>query len=323
VKLFSPDSAHWYQRDGVPLHTVLSAKGEPRRTTLGDARKLGLLPSVTNIIGVIAKPELTAWLQEQAVMAALTLPRQPGEREDAFAKRVVADSRTTRDGAADFGTAFHHGAERVARTLEVDQADALAPWLNHYRDWFQANCVRLLWTEQVLVNAALGYAGTADLLMEHQAYGLTLVDLKTQGVKAATGPSTYKSWGYQLAAYRSAFAMASASAPLPSSLHFDETSRRDGSARQAGVTGPPSLGFHLRAASAGQVGATGGKPVTCMNLILNSREAHPPVEAPWSEGHLEQSWAAFEAAHRLWVIEKGYDPSSEGGVRNAELPEAA
>ena len=28
MKLFSPDAAHWYQRDGVPLHTVLSAKNE-------------------------------------------------------------------------------------------------------------------------------------------------------------------------------------------------------------------------------------------------------------------------------------------------------
>ena len=160
------------------MHTVPAAgNGQPRPTNLRDARKLGLLPSVTNILGVIAKPELTAWLQEQAVMAALTLPRIAGESEDAFAKRVVADSQTTRDGAADFGTGFQHGAERIAHTLEVDQADALAPWLNHYRDWFQANCVRLLWTEQVLVNAEWGYAGTADLLMEHQVHGLTLVDL--------------------------------------------------------------------------------------------------------------------------------------------------
>ena len=71
--------------DGVPLHTVLSAKGEPRPTTLRDARKLGLLPSVTNILSILSKPELTSWLQEQAVMAALTLPRIAGETEDAFA----------------------------------------------------------------------------------------------------------------------------------------------------------------------------------------------------------------------------------------------
>jgi hypothetical protein len=82
---------------------------------LRDARKFDLVPSVTNVLGVIAKPELTAWLQEQAVLAALTLPRIDGESEDVFAKRVVTDSLTTRDGAADFGTAFHHGAERVAQ----------------------------------------------------------------------------------------------------------------------------------------------------------------------------------------------------------------
>jgi hypothetical protein len=248
MKLFSPDAAHWYQRDGVPLHTVPSAKGEPRPTTLRDARKLGLLPSVTNILGVIAKPELTAWLQEQAVLAALTLPRVAGESEDVFAKRVVADSLTTRDGAADFGTAFHHGAERVARTLEVDPGNPLAPWLRHYRDWYQANALKLHWTERVLVNLELGYAGTADLLIEHPIHGLTLVDLKTQGVKAqADGvravPATYKSWGYQLAAYRRAL----------------------------------------------------GQPMMCMNLIVNSREPHPPVEAPWSEAQMERTCANAES----------------------------
>ena len=204
MKLYTPDSAHWYQRDGVPLHTVPSAKGEPRPTTLRDARKLGLLPSVTNVLGVIAKPELTAWLQEQAVLAALTLPRQPGEAEDAFAKRVVADSLTTRDGAADFGTAFHHGAERVAQSLEVDPADAIAPWLRLYRDWFQANVRTLIWTERVLVSLHLGYAGTADLLIEHPVHGPTLVDLKTQGIKPGAKAAAYKSWCYQLAAYQAA-----------------------------------------------------------------------------------------------------------------------
>jgi hypothetical protein len=204
MKLFSPDAAHWYQRDGQPLHTVLSAKGEPRPTTLRDARKLDLLPSVTNILGVIAKPELTAWLQEQAVMAALTLPRIAGETEDAFAKRVVEDSLTTRDGAADFGTAFHHGAERIAQTLEVDQADLLSAWLNRYRDWFQENVVTCRWTEQRAVSTEFGYAGTADLLIEHKVHGLCLVDLKTMKINPKYKMKPYSTWAYQLAAYRKA-----------------------------------------------------------------------------------------------------------------------
>jgi hypothetical protein len=122
----------------------------------------------------------------------------------------------------------------------------------------RANCVRVLWTEQVLVNKELGYAGTADLLIEHATHGVTLVDLKTQGVRASLGPSTYKSWGYQLAAYRRAL----------------------------------------------------GQPVACLNLIVNSREPHAPVEAVYSEEELARCWRAFEAARQLWVVEKGYEPGA-------------
>jgi hypothetical protein len=229
-----------------------------RPTTLRDARKLGLVPSVTNILGVIAKPELTAWLQEQAVMAALTLPRQPGESEDDFARRVVADSRSTRDTAADFGTAFHHGAERVARTLEVDPAHPAAAWLGHYRDWFQTKVRRVHWTEKVLVHQEWGYAGTADLLIEHVVHGLTLVDFKTTKIKAGAKVKPYSTWCYQLAAYRRAL----------------------------------------------------GQPVRCVNLIINSLEPAAPIEHVWSEGEVARGGAAFEAARRLWSIEKNYDPAA-------------
>jgi hypothetical protein len=42
---------------------------------------------------------------------------------------------------------------------------------------------------------------------------------------------------------------------------------------------------------------------------MNSREPHAPVEAPWSEEELERCWVAFEAARRLWMIEKRYEPA--------------
>ena len=110
MKLFNPENAHWYRRDGEPLHSVLSASGEPRPTTVRDARKLGLLPSVTNILGVINKPELVEWKMTQAVLAALTLPRRENEGEDEFARRVVEDAQSRVKTAVDFGSAFHAGA---------------------------------------------------------------------------------------------------------------------------------------------------------------------------------------------------------------------
>ena len=165
---------------------------------------MGLLPSGTNVLGVINKPELIEWKMTQAVLAALTLPLKDGEDLGVFAKRVVEDAQSQVKGAAEFGSGFHAGAEQVARSLEVDPAGPYAAWLNLHREWFQANCVRVVWTERVLVNLEFGYAGTADLLVEHQAYGLTLVDYKTQGVKPGSKARAYASWCQQLATYQRA-----------------------------------------------------------------------------------------------------------------------
>src|SRR5512133_139397 len=128
MKLFNSESTHWYQRDGEPLHSVLSVKGEPRPTTVRDARKYGLLPSVTNVLAVINKPELVEWKMTQAVLSALTLPRRAGEGEDEFARRVVEDAQSRSKAASDFGSAFHAGAQQVALTLEVDQDGPYAAW---------------------------------------------------------------------------------------------------------------------------------------------------------------------------------------------------
>jgi hypothetical protein len=128
---------------------------------------LGLLPSVTNILGVINKPELVTWKMEQAVLAALTLPRAENEDLDCFARRVVQDSQNHVQSAADFGTAFHAGAQAIAAGQPLDPASPVAAWLVYYKDWFRANITRVHWTERVIVNSQLGYAGTADALLEH------------------------------------------------------------------------------------------------------------------------------------------------------------
>src|SRR5262245_21448981 len=162
MRLFKPENAHWYRRNGEPLHSVPSARpsgraplqtgpsglASMRPTTLRDARKLGLLPSVTNVLGVINKPELVEWKMTQAVLAALTLPRKEGEDLGLFAQLVVEDAQSYVKRAAEFGSGFHAGAEQVARNLEVDPAGPQAAWLNLHRDWFQANCVRVIWTER-------------------------------------------------------------------------------------------------------------------------------------------------------------------------------
>ena len=98
------EAGHWYTADGEPAYTVERSDGKGyRNTTLRDAKKLGLLPSVTTILSLAAKPLLQNWLQQQAILAALTLPRNEGESEDDYLDRVMQDSKAQGRQAADQG----------------------------------------------------------------------------------------------------------------------------------------------------------------------------------------------------------------------------
>jgi hypothetical protein len=89
------------------MYTVEAAKGGQRATTLRDARKLNLVPSVTTILNVAAKPALLAWMQQQVLYAALTLPRRPDEPEKEYIDRIINDSKEQGRAAADAGTDIH------------------------------------------------------------------------------------------------------------------------------------------------------------------------------------------------------------------------
>ena len=54
IKTYLKESGHWYTRSGEPMYTVKANNGQQRNTTLRDARKYDLVPSVTTIINVAA-----------------------------------------------------------------------------------------------------------------------------------------------------------------------------------------------------------------------------------------------------------------------------
>jgi len=105
------ESQHWYDREGRPCYEQATGKGGLRPTDLRDARKLGLVPSVTTVLSVLAKPALTTWLVDQAILAALTLPRVEGETESAYIQRIREDSKAQAKAAADEGTKIHDAIE--------------------------------------------------------------------------------------------------------------------------------------------------------------------------------------------------------------------
>ncbi|CAB4121796.1 hypothetical protein UFOVP20_8 [uncultured Caudovirales phage] len=112
IKTVDSDSGHWYAQDGSPAYRIKGKNGVERNTTLRDAKSLNLVPSVTTILGIVAKPGLTNWLQQQVLLAALTLPRVEGESEENWLQRVMSDAKSTGREAADRGTRMHGELEK-------------------------------------------------------------------------------------------------------------------------------------------------------------------------------------------------------------------
>lgn len=199
------EASHWYLPDGTPFHTVPMKKdpSQTRPTTLRDARDKGALPSVTNVLGVMAAPQLEAWKREQAVLAALTLPRIAGENDEAFARRVVDDADSISKEAMDLGTRVHAAAEAHLRgeppPVDFEAVALLQPAIPLLAQ-FELSTI-----EQVVVSKGGGYAGRLDMAGIHQSGRHAVVDIKTQNVKRnAKGvptPAFYDKWPLQLAAY--------------------------------------------------------------------------------------------------------------------------
>src|SRR5210317_2569833 len=90
---FTSESGHWYTQEGEPMYTIIGANGKERNTTLRDAKKENLVPSVTTILGMIAKPSLENWKINQALNSALTLEKNESETLEEFAYRCKQDSK--------------------------------------------------------------------------------------------------------------------------------------------------------------------------------------------------------------------------------------
>jgi len=215
--LIRPDNAsHWYTKTGEPCHEVPAKKGGMKSTTIKEAREMNLLPSVTNILGVVAKPNLTAWLQTQAIMHALTTPRVADESEDDFARRMVSEMKSEHAKAPDLGTRIHAACELWAVSKTVTPEADLIRYQEAFAEWLET-AGEVIWAEKVLIGS--DYAGKADLLIEHKELGPVLVDLKSQDVKNGK-PSFYDEWCWQNAAYANCV---SEKTPMIGNLIIDKT----------------------------------------------------------------------------------------------------
>lgn len=196
LKLSRPSEAgHWYTRDGIPQYTVEAAKGGQRSTTLRDARKMNLVPSVTTVINVAAKPSLMAWMQQQVLYAALTLPKRPDESEKDYIERIISDSKEQGKAAADAGTDIHASIqgyyEYKPTGKHQESVDAcVAAISNHFgpHKWI---------SERSFAHEA-GFGGKCDLFTED---GI-VIDIKTKEFGPDDKIDAYDDHLMQLSAYR-------------------------------------------------------------------------------------------------------------------------
>lgn len=184
VEYHQPEASHWYTGDGEPRHDA----------DLRIARKEKLYPSVTSVLAIKEKPQLTNWKIGQMVAQALTMERKPGENDYLFIERVKEADAAERAKAPDLGTAVHAELARYITThtrtqMEIDIEPVIA-WVSEH----------VLVPEKCEVRfcSPLGFGGCIDyvgVIDEKPA----IIDWKTQAVKKS--PAFYNDWCWQLAAY--------------------------------------------------------------------------------------------------------------------------
>lgn len=259
---------HWYTRTG---ESAYSTNG--RDTTLRDARKLGLVPSVTTVLSVMHKGALVDWLVKQGIMAALTGTRTENETDDAYIARILRESKQQAIDAADEGTRIHDACEHYVKTGVCPDAYRL------HAEAAVAELHRLFpgvndWVAEQSFGHPLGYGGKVDL---HSPSTGIVCDYKTKDGDFSDGKRLAYDQHYQLAAYQVGLGLCSMSR-----THDNFTIPRLASGMQM---------FTL-----------------CANIFVSRTHPGKVASHVWSADEIAQGWRVFECALNLWRELKGYDP---------------
>ena len=158
-----------------------------------------LLPSVTNILGILDKPALTWWYVKGALSAAWesreALRHMPDADTAYNAFKSAAHKK--RDKAADLGTDIHNVCEALAGDRKLPSYSATAkPYVDQFLRFVSEHDVEFLAVERTVIHPDVGYGGTYDALVRMHGE-LCLLDFKT-------GSGVYPEAALQLSALANA-----------------------------------------------------------------------------------------------------------------------
>lgn len=212
----SMESGRWYTREGKPQHTQPTAKGaknKTRATTIADARKLDLLPSVSSITKVLSAPGLEHYKSKELAKACFNSPAIGEEDFDTYYKHVSEVASRDVTNASEIGTIIHKALEtyysepliyRPHDILVNDQAVSSGEFIVPVHNAISALNIEIMHSEKVIVNNAYGYAGTTDIIFRSKdKFGIA--DFKTTKTKPGKAKEPNESHPLQIAAYIAAF----------------------------------------------------------------------------------------------------------------------
>ena len=192
-------SSHWYTPNGEPAYEIKRAKGDGTRpTTLRDARKHGLLPSVTTIFGIMAKPGLDRWKIGKAIEAALSTSRDENEPDERYHKRILERSFEETSEAAKLGTRIHDAIDNSFDGIEPEEE--LKQYVDPTLEYLKTLNLSKIERERVVVNQKDGYAGRVDLLANFGESNI-VIDFKTKKTEPNVRITPFEFQATQIAAY--------------------------------------------------------------------------------------------------------------------------
>lgn len=214
----SLESGHWYTLDGQAAHTqATKTKGAKptRSTTLADAKRIGLLPSVSAYTRMLAAPYLERYKMLEVAKACYACPPSGGESYDDYAKHILEKSGKDGSGAAQVGTQVHAAIDLYFTDPEHYMAcpDIVCQDGREVTaDSFVLPAIAKIdglglevkSTESILVNAAYGYAGTTDMIFTHKNL-CGILDFKTKRTHEGEPVISGDTHAMQIAAYHAAY----------------------------------------------------------------------------------------------------------------------
>lgn len=199
---------HWYRQDGSPCYEVPKAGGaEMRPTTLADARKLNLVPSVTTILSLISKPALEKWKTDQLLKAVYENPFRYGWDDDwdQHKRKLFAIAERVGREAAETGNQIHDALENYF--LGNGVSDAMRSMCTPVIKLIDATFGPLQWIPEAYFAHPKGFGGKCDLHFKgNDKYpnGIIL-DFKTKSADDFSKVKAYDEQCQQLVAYREGF----------------------------------------------------------------------------------------------------------------------